>query len=252
MDLRADGKPDWGPTHAAIRATLLERFANVHSLALQQSLWEMGRAVLERCPDVASIELVAPNIHHVAVDLSPFGLESGRGVPRDRPAVRPDRGRRGARRGGLMEFLSPATLADALAARAEHPGAVPIMGGTDVMVELNFDRHRPPALLDLPGSRTTTWDRGERRDPARRRVTYTRVVEELAVELPGLRSPARSVPADPQPRHGRRNLGAASPAGDAHLLAAFAEVELSSLDGYAACPRTSSTPAPRSRPVPTS
>jgi urate oxidase len=71
-----DSKPDWGPTHAAIRGTLLERFANVHSLALQQSLWEMGRAVLERCPDVASIELVAPNIHHVAVDLSPFGLEN--------------------------------------------------------------------------------------------------------------------------------------------------------------------------------
>ena len=48
-----------------------------------------------------------------------------------------------------VEFLAPTTWADALAARSEHPGAVPIAGGTDVMVELNFDRHRPTALLDL-------------------------------------------------------------------------------------------------------
>jgi urate oxidase len=34
----------------------------------------MGRAVLEQHPGIASIELVAPNIHHVAVDLAPFGL----------------------------------------------------------------------------------------------------------------------------------------------------------------------------------
>ncbi|MGH3468527.1 MAG: FAD binding domain-containing protein, partial [Thermocrispum sp.] len=48
-----------------------------------------------------------------------------------------------------MDFLRPATWADALAAKAEHPDALPICGGTDVMVELNFDVKRPPALLDL-------------------------------------------------------------------------------------------------------
>ena len=48
-----------------------------------------------------------------------------------------------------MEFLAPTTWADALAARSEHPGAMPIAGGTDLMVELNFDRHRPEGLLDL-------------------------------------------------------------------------------------------------------
>ena len=45
-----------------------------------------------------------------------------------------------------MEFLAPTSWADALAARSEHPGAVPIAGGTDLMVELNFDRSRPAAL----------------------------------------------------------------------------------------------------------
>jgi len=68
------GRPDCDATYDAVRRTLLDRFAHVHSLALQQSLWEMGRAVLEAAPSIASIELVAPNIHHIAVDLAPFGL----------------------------------------------------------------------------------------------------------------------------------------------------------------------------------
>jgi urate oxidase len=67
---------DWAAAYDAVRGALLDRFANVHSLALQQSLWEMGRAALEVQPDVTSIELVAPNIHHIAVDLSPFGLDN--------------------------------------------------------------------------------------------------------------------------------------------------------------------------------
>src|SRR5579859_3572748 len=48
-----------------------------------------------------------------------------------------------------MDFLQPGNLAGALAAKAEAPDAQPIAGGTDVMVELNFARRRPPALLDL-------------------------------------------------------------------------------------------------------
>ena len=48
-----------------------------------------------------------------------------------------------------MEFLQPRSLPEALAVKAERPEAVPIAGGTDVMVEMNFDRRRPPALLDL-------------------------------------------------------------------------------------------------------
>ena len=48
-----------------------------------------------------------------------------------------------------MDFLQPTSWADALAARAERLDAVPIAGGTDVMVDLNFDRRRPGALFDL-------------------------------------------------------------------------------------------------------
>src|SRR4030088_2478813 len=48
-----------------------------------------------------------------------------------------------------MDFLQPTTWAEALAMKAAHPEALPIAGGTDVMVEINFDRHRPAAFLDL-------------------------------------------------------------------------------------------------------
>ena len=140
-----------------------------------------------------------------------------------------------------MEFLSPTSLTDALAARAEHPGAVPIAGGTDVMVELNFDRHRPPALLDLTRvPELATWDRDDGRIRLGAGVTYARVIDELATELPGLALASRTV-GSPQIRNRGTvggNLGAASPAGDSHpvLLAVGAEVELSSTSGVRQVP----------------
>jgi len=67
---------DWDKTWADARRIMLEQFATVHSLALQQTLWEMGRAVLEAHPEIAEISLQAPNKHHFTVDLSPFGLEN--------------------------------------------------------------------------------------------------------------------------------------------------------------------------------
>jgi urate oxidase len=74
---RAWPPPDgWDQAHARIRQILLERFAEVHSLALQQSLWEMGRAALEARDDVAEIRLTAPNRHHFLADLTPFGLDN--------------------------------------------------------------------------------------------------------------------------------------------------------------------------------
>ncbi len=67
---------DWDASYAAVRQTLVQQFATVHSLALQQTLWEMGKAVLEAAPQIAEMRLSAPNRHHFAVDLSPFGLDN--------------------------------------------------------------------------------------------------------------------------------------------------------------------------------
>jgi len=67
---------DWRDVYAGVRQTLVEQFATVHSLALQQSLWEMGRAALAAYPVIAEIRLSAPNKHHFLVDLTPFGLDN--------------------------------------------------------------------------------------------------------------------------------------------------------------------------------
>jgi len=67
---------DWDASYAGIRSLLLTRFAQVHSLALQQTLWEMGKAVLEQHDRVAEIRFSAPNKHHFVVDLAPFGLDN--------------------------------------------------------------------------------------------------------------------------------------------------------------------------------
>jgi urate oxidase len=66
----------WDDTYTGARQLMLEQFAGVHSLALQQTLYEMGRAVLEAIPEIAEIRFSAPNKHHFAVDLSPFDLDN--------------------------------------------------------------------------------------------------------------------------------------------------------------------------------
>jgi len=135
-----------------------------------------------------------------------------------------------------MEFLQPGSWPEALQMKAAHPQAVPIQGGTDVMVELNFDRRRPAHLLDLGRvAELAHWaaDNGHIRLGAN--VTYTRVIDELGGRLPGLAMASRTV-GSPQIRNRGTvggNLGAASPAGDAHppLLAAYAQVEVESARG---------------------
>jgi CO/xanthine dehydrogenase FAD-binding subunit len=135
-----------------------------------------------------------------------------------------------------MHFLQPTTWADALAARAEHPGALPVAGGTDVMVEINFGLHRPAALLDLTRvPELTDWDLDGDVVRLGAGVPYARVVTELGTHLPGLAMASRTV-GSPQIRNRGTvggNLGAASPAGDAHppLLAADAVVEVASVRG---------------------
>ncbi len=135
-----------------------------------------------------------------------------------------------------MDFLRPTTWAEALAAKADQPEAVPLQGGTDVMVEINFAVRRPPALLDLTRvAELREWSvaGGECRIGAG--VPYRVVVEELGGVVPGLAQAARTV-GSPQIRNRGTvggNLGAASPAGDSHppLLAAGAVIEVESRDG---------------------
>lgn len=67
---------DWDAVYDGVKAVLVATFASVHSLALQQTLSEMGRAVLEAYADIAEVRLSAPNKHHFAYDLARFGIEN--------------------------------------------------------------------------------------------------------------------------------------------------------------------------------
>src|SRR5256886_7933428 len=116
-----------------------------------------------------------------------------------------------------MEVLLPHSLDEALAIKAEHPEAVPLSGGTDLMVELNFGRARPPAIVDLNRvGELTAWREENGNVFLGSGATYTTIVRELPAYKPLVRA-SRSV-GSPQIRNRGTvggNLGTASPAGDA-------------------------------------
>jgi CO/xanthine dehydrogenase FAD-binding subunit len=141
-----------------------------------------------------------------------------------------------------MDVLTPHTLDEALRAKADHPDAWPIQGGTDVMVALNFDRGRPATLLNLNEVEEL---RGWSRDNGALRLgsglTYAEIEHgELKDVLPALAEASRTV-GSPQIRNRGTiggNLGTSSPAGDAlpPLLVEDAEVECMSVRGMRRIP----------------
>jgi CO/xanthine dehydrogenase FAD-binding subunit len=135
-----------------------------------------------------------------------------------------------------MELLQPSSWEEALAAKSAHPEALPLLGGTDVMVDVNFGRERPEAILDLTRVAELT-DHGTENGLLRvgAGVTYTRAIAELERRLPGLAIASRTV-GSPQIRNRGTiggNLGSSSPAGDAlpPLYASGALVEVASQNG---------------------
>lgn len=135
-----------------------------------------------------------------------------------------------------MEHLRPRTWSDAVALKTESPSAVPINGGTDLMVDINFARRRPSALIDLSHlEEIKRWGRRNGMIELGAGVTYTDIVENLGSDLPALAIASRTV-GSPQIRNRGTiagNLATASPAGDAHppLLASGASVRVESMRG---------------------
>lgn len=150
-----------------------------------------------------------------------------------------------------MEFFSPGDWREALEIRSEHPGVTPIFGGTDVMVDLNFGRERPAAIMDLTRvEELTEWAYENGRLRVGAGVTYARIIAELGEKLPGLAMASRTV-GSPQIRNRGTvggNLGTSSPAGDAlpPLYVSGAEVELASTEGTRRVPVAEFITGPKS------
>jgi CO/xanthine dehydrogenase FAD-binding subunit len=137
-----------------------------------------------------------------------------------------------------VDVLTPRTLEEALRLKSERPEALPIQGGTDVMVELNFDRARPPALLNLNElAELRGWSQANGRLRLGAGLTYA---EAMQTPLPALAEASRTV-GGPQIRNRGTiggNLGTSSPAGDAlpPLLVCDAHVRVASVRGERTLP----------------
>jgi CO/xanthine dehydrogenase FAD-binding subunit len=136
-----------------------------------------------------------------------------------------------------VDVLTPRTLDEALRMKAERREAVPIQGGTDVMVDLNFDRARPSTVLNLNEVKELRgWSRTDGQLWLGSGLTYTEAMQPpLAELLPALAEASRTV-GGPQIRNRGTiggNLGTASPAGDAlpPLLVSGTEVRAGSVAG---------------------
>ena len=149
-----------------------------------------------------------------------------------------------------MEFFRPDSWQEALELKEAHPEARPIFGGTDVMVEMNFDRDRPEAMMDLTRvPELGEWGEEDGKLRVGAGVTYTRIIAELGDRLPGLAMASRTV-GSPQIRNRGTvggNLGTASPAGDGlpPLYASDAEVEVASTAGTRRVPVTEFVTGPK-------
>ena len=149
-----------------------------------------------------------------------------------------------------MEFFRPDSWQEALELKEAHPEARPIFGGTDVMVEMNFDRDRPEAMMDLTRvPELGEWGEEDGKLRVGAGVTYTRIIAELGDRLPGLAMASRTV-GSPQIRNRGTvggNLGTASPAGDGlpPLYASDAEVEVASTGGTRRIPVTEFVTGPK-------
>jgi urate oxidase len=82
-----DNQPSYDDVRAAVREALVDVFGNHPSASVQHTLYAMGEAVIDACPDIDAVRLRMPNKHHIPVDLSAVGLSNDRAVyvATDRP-----------------------------------------------------------------------------------------------------------------------------------------------------------------------
>ena len=71
---------DYDASFTAVTRTLLDVFAEHHSVSVQASIWIIGRAIVERHAEVAEITMTLPNLHHWTADIERFGIPNDRQI----------------------------------------------------------------------------------------------------------------------------------------------------------------------------
>jgi urate oxidase len=72
----AASSPQYAQVRSRIIAAMLKEFTKHHSMSVQHTLFDMGKAALDAAPEIASVKLTMPNLHHLLADLSPFGQDN--------------------------------------------------------------------------------------------------------------------------------------------------------------------------------
>jgi urate oxidase len=80
-------KPVYGEVRKRVVTALLKEFADHHSMSVQHTLFDMGKAALAAAPEIGAITLMMPNLHHLLADLTSFGQDNPNHifVPIDEP-----------------------------------------------------------------------------------------------------------------------------------------------------------------------
>lgn len=135
-----------------------------------------------------------------------------------------------------MSVTMPTTVEATLEALADTPEAMVLAGGTDAMVEVNYEHRRPTSVVSLRRvEELRTWSVEDGVVRLGAAVPYTEIERRLVVEAPALAQASRTV-GSPQIRNTGTvggNLATGSPAGDTiPVLAALdAVVEIASVRG---------------------
>ena len=82
-----DQPDDYAQANTAILSAMRKVFATNYSPSAQTTLFQMGEAALEVCPEISKLDLAMPNKHCLLINLTPFGHENKNEVfvPTDEP-----------------------------------------------------------------------------------------------------------------------------------------------------------------------
>ena len=67
---------DYDTVWAGVWQQILTTFTDHYSPSMQGTLYQMGKAVLERYPEIEKIHFSFPNKHHIKYNLERFGMEN--------------------------------------------------------------------------------------------------------------------------------------------------------------------------------
>jgi urate oxidase len=71
---------DFGTWWDGVNEQIARTFTDHFSPSVQNTIWRMGQAILQRFEQIERVSFTLPNKHHLLYDLAPFGLDNDREI----------------------------------------------------------------------------------------------------------------------------------------------------------------------------